>query len=421
MSDAKCRQLPGFRLVSPDDHVQAPPHLWQERLSSRHRGAGPQIRRLRGVALRGGGKQGFEEQTDGRPADVWEYDGQRFPILLIAASAGVPRSEVEARPMTFDEMRPGYFQPEARLEDMDTAGIEASVCYPNMFIRFCGQTFSLAKDKELALACVRAYNDFIDQEWAAGSQGRLVRMGIVPLWDVGLAAAEVRRLADLGFRSITFSEAPHLLGFPSLFSGYWNPLFAACEETDTVISLHIGTGGFPTFATDGPSAPQNVLTSMNSAYAMMDWIFSGLLEKFPKLKLCLAESQLGWIPYVLERADFVWGELKGEGFTGVDHEAVPHPPSYYFSRNVWCTFFRDPVGLHLLDRIGVERVLFETDYPHTDTMWPDCLPEAIRMTEHLSVEATKKILGENARALFRIDVEGLDTGRIESSLAASDI
>ena len=241
-----------------------------------------------------------------------------MPLVRIAAAAGVPRTQVDARPITYDDMRKGFYDPAARLADMDTAGIEASVCYPNMFVRFCGQTFSLAQDKELALACIRAYNDFIVEEWCAGSHGRLVPMGIVPLWDVDLAVAEVERLAALDFRSITFSEAPHLLGLPSIHSGTWNPLFAACADHEIVVSLHIGTGGFPALAKDSPGAVPNVIASFNAGYALIDWLFSGHLARYPQLKVCLAESQLGWIPYVLSRADFVWREMRGEGFSDVD-------------------------------------------------------------------------------------------------------
>jgi predicted TIM-barrel fold metal-dependent hydrolase len=292
----------------------------------------------------------------------------------------------------------------ARLADMDVAGIEASMCYPNMFVRFCGQTFSLAPDKELALACIRAYNDFVLEEWCAGSNGRLLPMGIVPLWDVDLAVAEAARLAARDFRSISFSEAPHMLGLPSIHSGYWNPLFAECEASGLILSLHIGTGGFAALAKDSPGAVPNVMASFNAGYSLTDWLFSGHLVTYPALKVILAESQLGWIPYVLSRADFVWREMAGEGFVDVDKSKMSEPPSFYFRRNIWCTFFRDPVGLDLIDQIGIDRVLFETDYPHTDTVWPNCYDVAVEMTSSLAPEAAAKVMAENARALLRVEL-----------------
>jgi predicted TIM-barrel fold metal-dependent hydrolase len=396
------RTLP--KLVSPDDHVQLPAHVFTDRVPARHRDAAPRVERLRGVADLGAGDIRFVERDGGHLADVWHYDGKRIPLVRIAAAAGYARSEIDGRPVTYDDMHKACFDPVARLAAMDQAGIEASVCYPNMFVRFCGQTFSLAQDKDVALACIRAYNDFIHEEWCAGSNGRLVRMGIVPLWDADLAVAEARRLAGLGFRSITFSEAPHLLGLPSIFSGHWDRLFAECAASGLVLSLHIGTGGFPMLAKDMAGAVPNVMASFNAGYTLTDWLFCGLLPKLPDLKIVLAESQLAWVPYVLSRADFVWKEMRGEGFTDITNDKMPHPPSHYFRQNIWCTFFRDPVGLTLLDHIGVDNVMYETDFPHTDSSWPTSHEVATEMTAGLTEADAAKVVAETARALFRVEV-----------------
>jgi predicted TIM-barrel fold metal-dependent hydrolase len=392
------------RLVSPDDHIQEPAHVWETRLPARLRDRGPRVERLQGRCDLGAGDLTFVETGEGSWADVWNYDGRLIPILRIAAAAGLPRNEVDIRPVTFDEIRKGCYDPAARLADMDTAGIAASVCYPNMFVRFCGQQFSNASDKELGLACIRAWNDFVIEEWCAGSGGRLVPMGIVPLWDIDLAVAEARRLADLDFRSISFPEAPHVIGLPSIHSKAWDPFFDVCAAAEMVVSLHIGTGGFPMLAKDAPAAIPNVMASFNAGYTVTDLLFSGVFERFPGLKTCLAESQLGWVPYVLSRADFVYEEMSGEGFTGIDRAAMPHPPSWYFARNVWVAFFRDPVGLELLDRLGTSQVLYETDYPHTDTMWPTCREAAAEMTSHLDPAVAADIVANNAAKLFRIEL-----------------
>jgi predicted TIM-barrel fold metal-dependent hydrolase len=393
------------RIVSPDDHVQCPPHVWQDRVPAKLKAKAPRIERLRGTAIIGAGNFGFTDDPNGYVADVWHFDGLRVPLMRLAAAAGVERSSVDGRPVTYEDIRTSCYDPVARLADMDMAGVEASVCYPNMFVRFAGQTFSLSSDKEVALACIRAYNDYLVEEWCAGSGGRLVPIGIVPLWDVDLAVAEVERIAALGFRGITFSEIPHLLGLPSVHSGYWEPLFAACERNEQVLNLHIGTGGFPMLAADAPGAVPNIVASLNSAYAMTDYIMSGVFHRYPGLKAVFAESQLGWIPYVLQRADFVWRELRGEGFSDMDDSSLPEPPSYYFKNNVFCTFFRDPVGLSMVDRIGVDNILYEVDFPHTDSSWPDSRAVAGEMTAMLTDEQVSKIVAENSRKLFRIQVE----------------
>jgi predicted TIM-barrel fold metal-dependent hydrolase len=398
------RSMP--KIVSPDDHIQAPAHLWQDRLPAKFRDDGPRIERLHGVVDLGMGDLRFVDRDDAPLADVWHYDGKRTPLIRVAAASGYDRAEIDGRAVTYDDMHKACFDPVARLAAMDQAGIEASVCFPNMFVRFCGQTFSFAQDKELALLCIRAYNDFVVDEWCAGSNGRLVPMGIVPLWDVDLAIAEVRRLAELGFRSISFSEAPHRLGLPSIHSGHWDPFVAECEADGLVLSLHIGTGGFPMLAPDSPGAIPNVMTSFNAGYTLTDWLFSGLLVKYPDTKIVLAESQLAWVPYVLDRADFVWREMRGAGFTDIDTDAMPDPPSFYYRRNVYLTFFRDPTGLQMIDELGADNVLYETDFPHTDSSWPTSFDVATEMTSHLDEADARKIMADNARQLFRVEITG---------------
>lgn len=389
-------------LVSPDDHVQAPGHVWTSRLPANLRDQGPTMRRLRGVADLGRGEITFVEDDEGSLADVWSYDGRQVPIVRIAAAAGLPRSEVGPEPCTLDDIRKGCWDPTARLADMDTAGIEASVCYPNLFVRFCGQRFSLAQDKDLALRCIQAYNDWIVEEWCGGSNGRLAPMGIVPLWDPALATAEVERIAALGFRSISFSEAPHLLGFASVASKQWDPMLAACAEAGIVVSLHVGSGSFSLISRDAPIAVANTVPGLYSAHALVDLLFSGVFARYPALKVCFAEAQMGWVPYVLERADHVWLE-NDEGFNGIDKAEISEPPSHYFRQNVWLAFFRDPVGLAILDRIGVDKVLYETDFPHLDTEWPNCRAVAEELTSGLSREDAAKVVAGNARSLFRIE------------------
>ncbi|MBX3705550.1 MAG: amidohydrolase [Pseudomonadales bacterium] len=392
-------------IVSPDDHLQCPPHVWQQRLPARLRSAGPRIERLRGHAFDvGGGDFRFREDPEGSVGDVWHYDGKLTPIVKIAAAAGFsPRSKLRLEPTTFEEIRSGCYDPKARIEDMDTAGILASVNYPNMFVKFAGEQFSFAEDKALAQACIRAYNDYVIEEWCAGSQGRLVPMGLVPLWDIGLAVAEAERLAALGFHSISFVEAPHRSGLPSVSSKYWDPFFQVCADAGMVLSVHIGTSPMQLAAKDAPAAVPHVGASLYVMHTLLEYLFSAVFVRIPKLKVCFAESQLGLVPYVLERADFIWEEIVIDGTATVDKKSIPERPSHYFRQNCWVAFFRDPVGLTMADRIGVDRILFETDYPHLDTEWPNCQTAAEEMLAALPPDSARKIMHENAAALFNIE------------------
>lgn len=179
-------------IVSPDDHLVEPADLWTSRLPERYREVGPRIVRHRGrMDPSVTSDVAFVDDENGRDADIWHYEDAIIPIPLISAAAGYEIDELTTDPITYDEMRPGCYRPADRLADMDIAGIEASACFPNTLVRFCGQRFLYGKDKELALLCVQAYNDFQIDEWGAGSDGRLIPLGIIPLWDVDLAAKKL--------------------------------------------------------------------------------------------------------------------------------------------------------------------------------------------------------------------------------------
>jgi predicted TIM-barrel fold metal-dependent hydrolase len=394
------------RVISADDHIVEPPHLWTSRLPKRYLDVGPRIVRQRIEPLnRPNMKLQVTEAADGDWADVWHYEHVRLPLVLQAAAVGFPRDEQDLRAVTFDEIRPGCYDPAARLADMDIAGIEAQVCFPNVTpVRFCGQVFLEGADKALALLCVRAYNDYILDEWCAGSGGRQIPCGIIPLWDPDLAVEEVRRVAARGMRAVCFSEAPAHLELPSIHSGRWDRFFATCEEAGIVLGIHIGSSshvGLP--SEDVPRAVVNVLVSTNATTCLIDWLFSGLFERYPGLKIFLAECQIGWIPYYLQYLDEFWHLHRR--YLADFIEKAPRPPSSYFASNIYVTFFSDAVGLRLLDKIGVDNVMAETDYPHSDSRWPNCQADLQRQTEEagLSVEDTEKLLRGNARRLFRLD------------------
>lgn len=218
---------------------------------------------------------------DGPPTDWWIYEDLKFPYKRNIAAVGFDRDDMTLEGITRAEMRPGCWDPAERLKDMDLNHVEASLCFPT-FPRFCGQTFAEAHDKEVALACVRAYNDWMVEEWCGDSGGRLIPLCIIPLWDIGLAVAEIKRNAARGVRAVTFSEIPTYLGLPSIHTGYWDPFFAVCQETGTVVNMHIGSSSqMPAASPDAPPAVQASLSFNNAMASMMDFLFSGVLVKFP--------------------------------------------------------------------------------------------------------------------------------------------
>ena len=270
--------------------------------------------------------------TDGEWCDWWLYDDLVYPFPKLSAAIGF--DDLDVTPTTFDDIRPGCWIQSERLADMTANHVEASLCFPNTLPRFAGQAFYERADKELALLCVQAYNDWMLDEWSAGEgKGRLLPLTIVPLWDAELAAAEVRRCADKGSLGIAFSENPHPLGLPSVHDKgrFWDPLFRACEETGTVVCMHIGSSSkMPATSPDAPFIVSSTLTFSNAMGSMLDFIFSGTLERFPELVIAYSEGQVGWMPYVLERADKLWAERGDNSFgTSPPAQAVElHPPPH---------------------------------------------------------------------------------------------
>ncbi len=391
-------------IISVDDHVIEPANVWQDRLPQKYRDIGPRVIQERGNMSFVGGNFTYEPDPEGQLADWWLYEDKRVPQTRLSAAAGFDRDEVKVVGITYDEMRDGCYDPVARLEDMDVNHVEASLCFPS-FPRFCGQTFMEASDHDLALLCVQAYNDWMVDEWCGDSNGRLIPLCIIPLWDADLAAAEIRRNAERGVRAVCFSEIPPYLGLPSVHeeNGYWEPFVQACEETGTVINMHIGSSSkMPSTSDDAPAAVGSTLTFNNAMASMADWLFSGMLEKFPSVKLAYSEGQIGWIPYILERADKVWEENRGWGGFG---DKVPNPPSTYYYRQIYGCFFDDEVGLDLLEKVGVDNATFETDYPHSDSTWPHTKKVAEGLMGHLDDDIVRKLVRGNAIDLFQLDFE----------------
>ncbi len=396
------------KIISVDDHVMEPANVWVDRLPEKFRDIGPTMRRRKVAEMTFvGGVFSYRESGPGEEGtwcDWWDMEDLRYPLTRVMAAAGVPREEITVSPITMEDMRPGCWDPVERLIDMDTNWVEASLSFPT-FPRFCGQTFLEREDKELADLCVKAYNDWQFDEWCAGSGGRLIPLPIIQLWDAQLAAAEVRRNAARGAHAVCFSEIPPFLGLPSVHDPdhYWDPFFTACAETETVVSMHIGSSSkMPSTSADAPPAVSSTLTYMNAAMSLTDYLMSGVLERIPNLQLAFSEGQIGWIPYVLDRADKVWAENRGWGGVA-DHVKVP--PSQAYREHVFGCFFDDPHGLKSLDEIGVETVTFETDYPHSDSTWPHSRKVAMDIMADLDDATIVQIVRTNAIRMLRLDLD----------------
>jgi predicted TIM-barrel fold metal-dependent hydrolase len=395
------------RIISVDDHVVEPPDLWTARVPARHLDRAPRLVRERGriVEAENGA---WTRHPDGEWADVWYYDDLVKPVSRMSVAAGL--GELRWGTVTYDEIRPGAWKQAERLADMDANHVDVSICFPNTLPRFCGQTFAERADKDLAQLCVQAYNDWIVEDWCGGAaRGRLVPLTLLPLWDVGRAVAEVERCAALGSHAVTFPENPFALGLPSIHSGAWDPLFAACVDTGTVVCMHIGSSSrMPQTTPDAPFIVSSTLTFQNSMHSVLDFTFSGTLARFPGLRLAYSEGQVGWLPYLMERADALWHERSDNSF-GTNGVRLGEPPSAYVRRQVYGCIFADQTGLANRDRIGMDRICFETDYPHADGTFPDSARVAADLCARagLDDDETYRLLRGNAIEAFGLHRFGI--------------
>ena len=368
------------RIISVDDHVVEPPDLWTSRLPAKYQDRCPRVERDSAVFNFEGGEFTYQKGVPGgAECDWWLYDDLVYPFPKLSAASGFETLDVE--PVTFDQIRPGGWKQADRLADMTANHVDASLCFPNVLPRFCGQTFLEREDKELALLCVQAYNNWMIDEWCAGdARGRLIPLTLIPLWDPAAAALEVHRCADKGSFAVAFSENPYHLGLPSIHDKdrFWDPFLTACQETDTVVCMHIGSSSkMPTTSPDAPFSVSSTITFANAMGSMCDYILSGVFVRFPRLRVSYAEGQVGWMPYVIERMDKIWAE-RGDASFGID---LPEPPSTYIPGHVWGCIFDDEIGLKNRDVIGMDQICFEVDFPHADSTFPHTLEVATPLDE----------------------------------------
>ncbi len=379
-------------LISVDDHILEPPHLWVDRVAPKDRDRAPHMETIDGV-------------------EYWLYDDKRFPSSGLSAVAGKSKEEFSPEPLPYSEMRPGCYDAQARVADMDQAGILASLCFPTI-TRFCGQLFMEASDRRFGFELLQHYNDWVVEEWCGSAPGRYIPLMLIPMWDPPLAAKEMERMADKGVTAFAFSENPAPLGLPTIHdrNRYWDPVMSAANEIGMVASMHVGSSSqVPQIAPDSPFMANLAWGAIRTSGAMLSWLFSGMFTRFPNLKIALSEGEIGWMPYFLERAEQCLDKqrywvARGQQFmnhatTDVDLDTINLRE--LFRGHVFGCFIEDHHGIASLDEIGGDNVMCETDYPHSDSTWPDCISVVRKLIAHLPPETQYKLLRGNAEKLYR--------------------
>jgi predicted TIM-barrel fold metal-dependent hydrolase len=364
------------QVVSVDDHVIEHRTVWQDRLPAKYRDAGPR-----------------SERTE-HGHDVWTFEGRAYPTIGLNAVAGKPPEQYNVDPLRYEDMLDGCYDIAARIVDMDVDGVHAQLCFPS-FPGFAGSTFFAADDKALANACVSAWNDFILDEWCSYAPGRQIPLALVPYWDIDATVAEATRTIARGSKAISFIEAPHSVGLPSFHSDHWDPLFAVLAEAGVPLCLHFGSGGPPPVAPGGPSTALIAMYGLNSVQCTVELLNSRIFERFAGLRIAMSEGGIGWIPYVVERCEYV---ISRHQFHAGMHDAKR--PADIFREHIFGCFIADDAGLANLERIGVDNVMFESDYPHSDSNWPHSRTRLAASLANVPDDLARKVAEDNARRLF---------------------
>jgi predicted TIM-barrel fold metal-dependent hydrolase len=372
-------------MISANDHVIEPPHVWLDHLPARYRDRAPRV----------------IDQSNGGQA--WVFGDEVVPLSRLAACAGEdPDTLHMGMPARYEDLRKGVYDPVARVADMDQDGVERHACMPSM-LGFGGTRLLQFDDRELARACIEAYNDFIIDEWCAAAPERFISVALLPQWDVAAAAAEAKRVVAKGVHAAAFVEDPTSLGFPSWHGHYWNPMLAVLAEAGVPLCLHMNTT--PMRMVPGPDTPFGVdLTLMycSSMATMVNLLFSPVFVDVPDLRVILAEGGLGWIPFMLEKADFLWDRHRN--YSRNPLVTAPVLPSELYRGHIYGTIqSHDDAGIRERHAIGIDQILWQCDYPHADSAWPASHEVLGGQLQGIPAVERDAILGENARRLFRLD------------------
>jgi predicted TIM-barrel fold metal-dependent hydrolase len=369
-------------LISVDDHTVEPPDMFKNHLPKKYADDAPRL----------------VHNADG--SDCWQFRDTVIPNVALNAVAGRPKEEYGLEPQGLDEIRPGCYNVDERIKDMNAGGILASICFPS-FPGFAGRLFA-TEDPEFSVALVQAYNDWHIDEWCGAYPARFIPMAIPVIWDAEECAKEVRRVAKKGVHALTFTENPAAMGYPSFHNEYWNPLWKALCDTNTVMNVHIGSSG--RLAITAPDAPMDVMITlqpMNIVQAAADLLWSRPIKEYPDLKVALSEGGTGWIPYFLERADRTY-EMHS---TWTHQDFKGKLPSEVFREHFLTCFISDKVGVALRNMIGIDNICWEADYPHSDSMWPGAPEELweVLSANNVPDDEINKMSYQNAMRWYSFD------------------
>jgi predicted TIM-barrel fold metal-dependent hydrolase len=372
-----------FGFISVDDHVQEHPEVWTQRLSK---------------AKWGDRIPHIERQTDG--TEHWVVDGQKVDLPGVAL-AGAAMPDRAREPQRWDEVPKVAYVPAERLTAMDVDGVDYSVLYP-IVAGLAGETFGRLTDPELELACVQAYNDWLIEEWASASP-RFIPQCIVPLFPVEATVNEIKRAVAKGHRGVVLPSVPMMLrDVAHINEPVYDPIWATCQDLDVPVCFHAGASRaiqfppYPGFSPELSAAMEAITRPVSSVLVVANFLYSRILFRFPRLRVVFAETSLAWGAYELELADhqFERQRLHTEGYDML--------PSELFRRQCSLTGWFDSTGLKTRYYIGVDNLLWSTNFPQGTSTWPNTRDIIGRCFEGIPGNERRQVLIDNAAKLYKL-------------------
>ncbi|MDO8732578.1 MAG: amidohydrolase family protein [Actinomycetota bacterium] len=372
-------------LLSTDDHLIEPPDTFEGHWPAQYKDQAPKLVLNKDTGL-----------------DEWIFQGVSVGTNGLGAVVSWPKQEWGFDPVGYSEMRPGVYNLHEKVRDMNVNGVLAATTFPT-FPGFAGTHMANLPDKQLSLMGIQAVNDYILDEIVGSYPGRFMPLCILPYYDIDESVKEIHRIAKKGCVTVSIPETPYGLGMPDYASGYWDPIFKAINEHGIVASLHIA-GGFSLLQRPKNARPDDTITlaPLISAITGTDLMLSGVLRRFPDTKIAMSEGGLAWISGWLDRMD---RHIINQAWTGLDTLPPGMTPTDVWRKNFLACFITDKTALRLRDRIGVDTISWECDYPHSDSTWPYSPEVLLKELDGAGCtdEEIEKITWQNVARFFNWD------------------
>jgi predicted TIM-barrel fold metal-dependent hydrolase len=364
-------------VISADSHVMEPADLWTSRLDARLRDRAPRVL-----------------PNEGRPG--WSFHAPGLPPSMVAGAWGAGRSgealKQHLATAGYESARPSGWDPVERLKDQDVDGVHAEVLYGTLGLRLFRMT-----DAELQRAFFRTYNDWLAQ-FCRHDPRRLHGLALISLWDVGAGAVELERCIGLGLKGAM------IWGFPPADAPYYSPaydrLWATAQDHGVPLSLHVVSGMGEESRVDFTAPAVRYMHMLHEVQrSVSQLVLGGVLERFPRLQIVGAESDVGWLAHWMQRMDHA-----NQRFGAMMDVRLSLRPSDYVRRQVWLTFLDDAVGAASLESLGADTFMWGSDFPHSDSTWPNSRSVIQKNLASVPQQVARKVLHDNAAALYHIDL-----------------